>query len=112
MTPHALPQTLAFPFVAPPKGGEVVEVRPGIFWARLALPFRLDHVNLYLVEDGAGLALIDTGIDNPPSRAAWEALIGGPLKGRRLTRLIATHFHPDHIGLAGGSVSGSTCRSP
>ncbi len=101
MTPHALPQTLAFPFVAPPKGGEVVEVRPGIFWARLALPFRLDHVNLYLVEDGAGLALIDTGIDNPPSRAAWEALIGGPLKGRRLTRLIATHFHPDHIGLAG-----------
>ncbi len=46
MTPHVLPQTLEFPFVAPPKIGEVVEVRPGIFWARLALPFRLDHVNL------------------------------------------------------------------
>ena len=101
MTPHVLPQTLEFPFAAPPKTGEVVELRPGIFWARLALPFRLDHVNLYFVEDGAGLALIDTGIDNPPSRAAWEALIDGPLKGRRLTRLIATHFHPDHIGLAG-----------
>src|SRR5208283_5218932 len=99
MTPHALPQTLEFPYAAPPGPGEVVEVRPGIFWARLALPFRLDHVNLYLVEDGAGLALIDTGIDNPPSRAAWEALIDGPLKGRALTRLIATHFHPDHLGL-------------
>ncbi len=101
MPTHALPQTLDFPCPEPPKPGEVVEVRPGVFWARLALPFRLNHVNLYLIEDGAGLALIDTGIDDPPSRAAWEALIDGPLKGRRLTRLIATHFHPDHIGLAG-----------
>jgi glyoxylase-like metal-dependent hydrolase (beta-lactamase superfamily II) len=101
MSTHAAPETLDFPYAAPPRPGELIEVRPGIFWARLALPFRLDHVNLYLIEDGAGLALIDTGIDNPPSRAAWEALIAGPLKGRRLTRLIATHFHPDHIGLAG-----------
>ena len=99
--PPAPPAHARVPVPAPPAPGEVLEVRPGIFWARLALPFRLDHVNLYLVEDGAGLALIDTGIDNPPSRAAWEALIDGPLEGRRLTRLIATHFHPDHIGLAG-----------
>jgi len=98
---HPIAQTLAFPFPAPPAPGEVVEVRPGIFWARFALPFRLDHVNLYLVEDRAGLALIDTGIDNPASRAAWEALFDGPLKGRKLTRLVGTHFHPDHIGLAG-----------
>ena len=68
-----------------------IEVRPGIFWARLALPFRLDHVNIYLVEDGAGLALIDTGIDNAASRAAWEALLAGPLAGRKLTR---HHRHP------------------
>ena len=101
MPTHVLPETLEFPCPEPPKPGEVVEVRPGVFWARLALPFRLNHVNLYLVEDGAGLALIDTGIDDPPSRAAWEALIDGPLRGRSLTRLIATHFHPDHIGLAG-----------
>ena len=78
-----------------------IEVRPGIFWARLALPFRLDHVNIYFIEDGEGLALIDTGIDNQASRAAWEALLAGPLAGRKLTRIIATHFHPDHIGLAG-----------
>ncbi|RBP09180.1 glyoxylase-like metal-dependent hydrolase (beta-lactamase superfamily II) [Roseiarcus fermentans] len=101
MTAHATLHTLEFPLALPPAPGEVVEVRPGIFWARLALPFRLDHVNLYLIEDGPGLALIDTGIDNARSRAAWEALIDGPLSGRRLTRLIATHFHPDHIGLAG-----------
>ena len=98
---HAISNTLEFPWSEPPKAGEAIEIRPGIFWARLALPFRLNHVNIYLVEDGAGLALIDTGIDNKASRAAWEALLAGPLAGRKLTRLIATHFHPDHIGLAG-----------
>ncbi len=101
MSTHAMPQPLKFSYSEPPRVGEVIEVRPGIFWARLALPFRLDHVNIYLVEDGAGLALIDTGIDNKASRAAWEALLALPLKGRKLTRIIATHFHPDHIGLAG-----------
>src|SRR5271165_1815787 len=101
MSTLTMPKTLEFPFTAPPMIGEVVEVRPGVYWARLALPFRLDHVNIYFVEDGAGLALIDTGIDNKPSRDAWEALIAGPLKGRKLTRIIATHFHPDHIVLAG-----------
>ena len=96
-----MPKTLEFPWSDPPKAGEAIEVRPGILWARLALPFRLNHVNVYLVEDGAGLALIDTGIDNQASRAAWEKLLDGPLAGRKLTRIIATHFHPDHIGLAG-----------
>jgi glyoxylase-like metal-dependent hydrolase (beta-lactamase superfamily II) len=72
-----------------------------VLWARFPLPFRLDHVNIYLIEDGDGLTLVDAGIDNAASRAAWEALLAGPLRGRRLTRIIATHFHPDHVGLAG-----------
>ena len=101
MLTRATPEILKFPHPAPPQTGEVIEVRPGIFWARLALPFRLDHVNIYFVEDGAGLALIDAGIDDHASRAAWDALLDGPLAGRKLTRIIATHFHPDHIGLAG-----------
>ena len=65
------------------------------------LPFRLDHVNIYFLSRTARARAIDTGIDNAASRAAWEALLAGPLAGRRLTRIIATHFHPDHIGLAG-----------
>jgi glyoxylase-like metal-dependent hydrolase (beta-lactamase superfamily II) len=68
---------------------------------RLALPFRLDHVNVYLVEDGAGWAVIDTGIDNTATRAAWEALLADPLRDVALTRILVTHYHPDHIGLAG-----------
>ncbi len=93
--------SLSFPFAEPPATGEVREVAPGILWTRIPLPFRLDHVNIYLIEDGDGWAVLDTGISNEPTRAVWEALVSGPLAGRRLTRLIVTHFHPDHIGLAG-----------
>jgi glyoxylase-like metal-dependent hydrolase (beta-lactamase superfamily II) len=90
-----------FPTQEPPAPGQVIEITPGILWARIPLPFRLNHINVYLIEDGDGWAVLDTGIDNEPTRAVWGALVGGPLANRRLTRLIVTHFHPDHIGLAG-----------
>jgi glyoxylase-like metal-dependent hydrolase (beta-lactamase superfamily II) len=92
---------LAYPAAEPPRPGEVIGIAPGILWARIPLPFRLDHVNVYLIEDGEGWAVLDTGIGNEATRAVWDALVVGPLAGRRLTRLIVTHFHPDHIGLAG-----------
>ena len=92
---------LAYPYPTPPAPGAAIEVAPGILWARIPLPFRLDHVNVYLIDDGDGWAVLDTGIGNDPTRAVWEALAAGPLAGRRLSRLIVTHFHPDHIGLAG-----------
>ncbi len=93
--------TLEFPFPEAPAPAETIEVAPGVLWVRLALPFRLNHVNIYLIEDGAGFALFDTGIDDEPTRALWEKLLSGLLKGRPLTRVIASHCHPDHIGLAG-----------
>ena len=92
---------LTLPFAEPPEIGQVREVAPGILWTRIPLPFRLDHVNIYLIEDGDGWAVLDTGIADDPTRSTWQALLAGPLAGRRLTRLIITHFHPDHIGLAG-----------
>ncbi len=92
---------LTFPAAEPPKPGEVIEMAPGILWARIPLPFRLNHINVYLIDDGDGWTILDTGIGNDATRAVWEALASGPLAGRRFTRLIVTHFHPDHIGLAG-----------
>ena len=95
------PDTLGFPFPTAPEFGNVTEVAPGILWLRLPLPYRLDHVNIYLIEDGDGWTIVDAGISDEPSRAAWEAALAGPLAGFRMKRLIVTHYHPDHIGLAG-----------
>jgi glyoxylase-like metal-dependent hydrolase (beta-lactamase superfamily II) len=93
--------SLNLPFPAPPAPAEAIEVADGVLWARLPLPFRLDHVNIYLIEDGQGFALIDTGIDNQTTRELWDAMLAGLLRGRPLTRVISTHCHPDHMGLAG-----------
>ena len=81
--------------------GRTIEVAPGILWARLSLPFLLDHVNIYFVDDGDGWALIDTGLGDEATKAAWQPLLDTVLTHRPLTRIIATHFHPDHVGAAG-----------
>lgn len=101
MNIHPAGADLVFPFAEPPATATVTEVAPGIMWTRIPLPFRLDHVNIYLIEDGDGWAVVDTGIGDEATRDVWFALANGPLAGKRLTRLIVTHFHPDHIGLAG-----------
>jgi glyoxylase-like metal-dependent hydrolase (beta-lactamase superfamily II) len=84
-----------------PETGEVIVLADGVGWARLPMPGSLKHINIWLLDDGDGVAIVDTGIDLPPSREAWEALLAGPLAGRRVTRIVCTHFHPDHVGLAG-----------
>ncbi|MCB2053569.1 MAG: MBL fold metallo-hydrolase [Geminicoccaceae bacterium] len=84
-----------------PENGVPVEVAPGLLWVRLPLPFALDHVNVWLVDEGDGWTVIDAGYADGESRAIWETLLGGILSGRPVTRVVATHYHPDHIGLAG-----------
>ena len=93
--------SLRFPVPEPPELGEPYEIAPGILWVRFPLPFRLNHINVYLIEDGDGWAVFDTGIADRPTQDIWEALAAGPLACRKLTRLFVSHFHPDHIGLAG-----------
>ena len=92
---------LTYPHPIPPAAGEAVEVAPGVLWMRLSMPIALNHINVYAVEDGDGWALVDTGLNIPDSRDRWAALLAGPLGGRPVTRVICTHMHPDHIGLAG-----------
>ncbi|NEX46073.1 MBL fold metallo-hydrolase [Pseudotabrizicola algicola] len=89
------------PFPEPPAEGCATEVAPGILWMRLPLPMTLDHVNVYALDDGTGWTLIDTGMDTRRSRAIWGRLLAGPLAGRPVARVIVTHHHPDHVGLAG-----------
>ncbi len=77
------------------------ELSQGLFGLRLALPFALDHVNVWLMRDGPSWTLIDTGIANDATRDIWSGILSDGLNRRPISRLIATHFHPDHMGLAG-----------
>ncbi|WP_018633512.1 MBL fold metallo-hydrolase [Neomegalonema perideroedes] len=87
----------------PPAPGEAVEVAPGLLWMRFRLPFALNHVNIYAIDEGEseGWALFDAGLGVEETYAAWEAALAGPLRGGRVSRLIVSHFHPDHVGAAG-----------
>jgi glyoxylase-like metal-dependent hydrolase (beta-lactamase superfamily II) len=91
---------IAYPFPDPPGEGEVVQVADGVVWLRLPLPMKLDHVNCYALDDGDGWTIIDTGMASARCRKIWEGLFAGPLAGKPVKRLIVTHHHPDHVGLA------------
>ena len=91
---------LSYPFPTPPASGATLEIAPGLHWLRLPLPFRLNHVNLYLIEGADGWTIVDAGVDTAEARAAWEGLFGGLLARKPVERLIVTHYHPDHVGAA------------
>src|ERR1019366_5264143 len=99
--PHDIDATLVFPHAQPPAPGTLTQITPGVQWLRLPLPYRLNQVNIYLLEDDDGWAVLHTGLGTDACRAAWEAVLAGPLAGQRLTRMIVSHYHPDHVGLAG-----------
>ncbi|PYM36477.1 MAG: MBL fold metallo-hydrolase, partial [Candidatus Rokuibacteriota bacterium] len=82
--------SLEHPWVEPPAPGAVVDVAPGIAWLRMPLPFQLNHINLWLLEDGRGVTVVDTGVGLGDTRALWERIFAGPLRGRPITRVLAT----------------------
>lgn len=90
--------TLSYPFPELPAGGEMREVAPDTFWVRMPLPFALNHINLWLLRDGEAWAMVDTGFALPEVKAYWEQIFA-TLKGE-ISKVIVTHFHPDHVGLA------------
>lgn len=92
---------LTYPLGDPPRPGEAVQAAPGVKWLRLPMPMQLNHINVYAIEDGEGWAVVDTGIRTPEAMGGWETALAGPLGERPVTRVICTHMHPDHIGLAG-----------
>jgi glyoxylase-like metal-dependent hydrolase (beta-lactamase superfamily II) len=89
-------------FESAPNPGAAWEIAPGLWWLRLPLASALDHINVYVLQDKDGWTLVDTGSNNPVCRSALEkAFSQGTLSRWPITRVIATHFHPDRIGLAG-----------
>jgi glyoxylase-like metal-dependent hydrolase (beta-lactamase superfamily II) len=88
--------SLQYPFPEVPAPGTTREVAPGIHWLSMPLPFALDHINLWLLDEGDGWTIVDTGIGNPGTQALWEKI----LSGRKIKRVLLTHYHPDHAGNA------------
>ena len=107
-----LEQFLDYPFGdALPEAGNTLEVGPGIKWVRMGLPFALNHINLWLLRDEMqdptqpgstlqGWSVVDCCISREESKAQWETIFSTALEGLPILRVIVTHMHPDHIGLA------------
>ena len=89
-----------YPIAEPPASGATLQVAPGVHWLRMALPFALDHINLWLLEDGESWMIVDSGLGDEPTRALWEKALAATLKGKPVRRVLVTHYHPDHAGNA------------
>lgn len=94
---------LLYPAGEPPLPGSAVEVATGVLWLRMPMPFALSHINFWAIRDGDAWAIVDSGLHTVETATAWLQLVapGGPLQGRRVSRVFATHMHPDHVGMAG-----------
>ncbi len=105
LAPERAPETvkgLSYPWGCDkaPAAGHWLQVADGVYWLRMPLPFSLDHINLWLLDEADGWTLVDTGIGNAASQAVWEELFHSLLQGRPIKRVLVTHMHPDHVGLA------------
>ena len=101
---------LDYPFAAPPEAGKSLQVAPGVVWMRMPMPFVLNHINIWGIEDDNGWAVVDTGMRTDETVAAWRALFAGATDQRPLTRVLVTHMHPDHVGMAGWLSRKFGCR--
>jgi glyoxylase-like metal-dependent hydrolase (beta-lactamase superfamily II) len=113
-TRATIPASIHYLAEAAPEPGLAVEIAPGILWLRMPLPFALNHVNLWAIDDvvdgRAGWTVIDTGIGFDETRDAWRSAFDAALGGRPIVRLICTHMHPDHVGLSGWLCERFGCR--
>lgn len=102
--------TLIYPFAQVPEVGKMIEVAPGVVWMRMPLPFVLNHINVWGLEEDSGWAVVDTGMRTDETVAAWRTLFAATPERRPLTRVLATHMHPDHIGMSGWLTRKFNCR--
>lgn len=102
-------QALDYEFTEHPELGQSNEILPGIRWLRMPLPFMLGHINLWLLKDGTGWTIVDTGLHTSVTRDLWLAVLAEQLRGDPVNRILVTHLHPDHVGCAGWLVE--RCRA-
>jgi len=98
---HNPAESIHYEYDFTPETGEAVDILPGLKWLRLPLPFLLGHINVWLLQDGDGWAIVDTGIFTNTTREVWENVFREYLDDAPITRVLVTHLHPDHVGCAG-----------
>jgi glyoxylase-like metal-dependent hydrolase (beta-lactamase superfamily II) len=103
---------LDYPFETGPTPGtgEALDVAPGVKWLRMPLGGALQFINVWAIADGEGWCVVDTGMQTRDTAQAWRAAFKEGLEGKPITRVIVTHLHPDHIGLAGWMTRKFDCR--
>lgn len=107
MTTRPQPQSLTSD---PQPTPQAEAVAAGVLRLKLPLPFALNHINVWALEDGDGWVIVDTGLATRTAKAAWDAALAGPMGGRPVRRVVVTHMHPDHVGLAGWLTERFDCR--
>ena len=86
--------TLNFPVATPPAPGETVPIAPGVYWLRMRLPFALNHINLWLLEDGPGWTIVDCGYALDETRVRRHETV------RRIRRFLeSTHRDLEVVSL-------------
>lgn len=108
-TPADRPK-LVYPFATLPERAQRVEVAPGVRWIRMPLPYALNHINLWTLDEGEGFAVVDTGTRTEDGAAVWHELFSALPTGQAPTRVFVTHMHPDHVGLAHWLTETHGCR--
>ena len=93
-------ESIAYPIAQQPAPGEAPEIVPGVRWLRMPLPFELNHINLWLLEEEDGWTIVDTGLNLDDIKRSWEAVLAAHCRAKPVKRIIVTHCHPDHLGLA------------
>ena len=93
-------EPITYPFEQQPATGEALELAPGVRWLRMPLPFELNHINLWLLEEADGWTIVDTGLNLDDIKRHWETVLEAHCREKPVKRIIVTHCHPDHLGLA------------
>ncbi|NIL92872.1 MAG: MBL fold metallo-hydrolase [Woeseiaceae bacterium] len=93
--------TIRYEFEDKPDIGNTMPITQGLHWLRMPLPFSLGHINLWLLEDDNGWAVVDTGIHTDHSKEVWNQTIGALMGDKSINHVVVTHLHPDHVGCAG-----------
>ena len=101
---------LTYPIQPAPEAGQTAEIAPGVHWLRMPLPFGISHINLWALREHDGWTLVDTGMQTPEVGSIWQDLFSGLMDSRPAERVICTHMHPDHVGMAGWLTDRFECR--